>query len=99
MWPNEVGPRKEDPPMSQRGKQRQKLIVEAVIESHEGSWSESTKRTVRSDAHRILEALVAEFGVEKSILAMNKQGFEGKAYSYLIKPMYIEARSRRPKSR
>jgi hypothetical protein len=84
--------------VSQRGKQRQKLFVEAVIESHEGSWSDSTKRTARSDAHRILEALVAEYGVEKSILAMNKQGFEGKAYSYLLKPMHAEARSRRPRS-
>jgi len=45
--------------MSQRDKQRQKLIVEGVIE------------------------------------AMSKQGFEGKAYRYLLTPMYGEARGRR----
>jgi hypothetical protein len=85
--------------VSKRGKQRRKLIVEALIEDHKGSWSESTERTVRSDSHRILEALVAEYGIEETIQAMNRQGFEGKAYGYLVKPMYAKARSRRPTSK
>jgi len=81
--------------MSHRDKQPQKLIVEAVIDSKEDDWSESTQETARSDAQRILESLVSVHGVDNAIEAMNKQGFEGKAYRYLLRPMYEEARSRR----
>jgi len=81
--------------MSHRDKQPQKLIVEAVIENKKDDWSESTQATARSDAHRILESLVSMHGVDNAVEAMNKQGFEGNAYRYLLTPMYEEARSRR----
>ena len=81
--------------MSHRDKQPQKLIVEAVIEGKTNDWSESTQATARSDAQRILESLVSIYGVDNAIEAMNRQGFEGKAYRYLLTPLYREARSRR----
>lgn len=84
--------------MSLRDKQRQKLIVEAVIENKGNDWSESTQVTARSDAQRILESLISEYGVDNAIEAMERQGFEGRAYRYLLDPMYREARSRRTNS-
>ena len=81
--------------MSLRDKEPQKLIVEAVIKNKVNDWSKSTQVTARSDAQRILESLISEYGIDNAVEAMNKQGFEGKAYRYLLTPMYTEARSRR----
>ena len=82
--------------MSHRQKNPRKNIVEAVIESQTDKWSDATKQTARSDVNRILEALVSDIGVQGVIDAMDRQGFEGAAYRYLISPLFEESASRRP---
>ena len=81
--------------MSYRQRNPRKNLLEAVIEKQSAKWGDATGQTARSDALRVLEALVSEIGVEGTISAMDKQGFEGAAYRYLISPMYEEAESRR----
>lgn len=49
----------------------------------------------QSDAQRILEAMIAEFGIEGAVSALDNQGFKGKAYHYLIAPLCEEAYRRR----
>ena len=75
---------------------RRKNILDAVFERRDDSWSDSTKETARSDAYRVLEALVSKLGVEDVIAAMDHQGFDGAAYRYLVVPLHEEAVSRRP---
>jgi len=80
--------------VSKRDKDRHPLIIETIIKAKGDAWGESTQTTVRSDAQRILESLVAECGVDGTEAIMNKHGFEGAAYRYVIKPLYDEARVR-----
>jgi hypothetical protein len=82
--------------VSHRHKNPRKNIVEAVIASKSDEWGDATRQTVRSDANRILEALVSDIGIQGVVDAMDRQGFEGAAYRYLIAPLYEEAASRRP---
>lgn len=70
--------------------------MEAVIAAQGDRWSDATRQTARSDANRILEALVSDIGVQGVIDAMDRQGFEGAAYRYLIAPLFDESASRRP---
>ncbi len=82
--------------MSHRGDHPLPRIVETVIKKKGGEWSPSSQETVRGDAEKILEALVAEVGVEATVQALDRQGFEGKAYRYLLTPLFEEAQRRRP---
>jgi hypothetical protein len=43
----------------------------------------------------VLEALVAEYGVDAAVQALDNQGFKGSAYTYLLKPLHAEACRRR----
>jgi hypothetical protein len=43
----------------------------------------------------VLEALVAEYGIDASVVALNNHGFRGDAYRYLLGPLYDEAVRRR----
>lgn len=74
-------------------------IINAVIAMNADSWGTETQKVARTDAQRVLEAMIAEYGVAKAVLALDKQGFKGPAYRYLLKPLYIEARRRRPESK
>lgn len=71
------------------------MIVEAVIATKGDAWNESTRITARTDAERILEALVAEYGVEAAYRALENQGFEAKSCGYVLKPLFEEALARR----
>ncbi|KXS32531.1 MAG: hypothetical protein AWT59_1364 [Candidatus Gallionella acididurans] len=44
---------------------------------------------------RIIEALIAEYGVENAELALDKQGMKGSAYRYLLEPLHVQAIRRR----
>ena len=81
--------------MTHRDKNPEPLIVQTVIEQKGSIWNEETHRVVRTDAQRILEALVAEYGIEKSVCALDNQGLKGSAYRYLLKPLHDEAQRRR----
>lgn len=70
-------------------------ILSTVIEQKGDAWNEETQKVVRTDALRILEALIAEYGIENSVKAMDKQGMKGSAYRYLLKPLHAEALRRR----
>jgi hypothetical protein len=84
--------------MSHRDKNPEPAIIEAVIRQKGSGWSQSTQDTARSDAQRILEALVAEVGVERAVQALDHQGIAGYAYRYLLKPLYAEAQRRRARA-
>lgn len=84
--------------MSHRNSRPLPRIVEAVIAQRGAAWNESTQKVARTDAERILEALVAEAGVEGSVAALERQGFDGMAYRYLLRPLVEEALRRRHRS-
>jgi hypothetical protein len=68
------------------------LIIPAVIASKSASWNDETRKVAASDAQRVLEALVAEFGIERAVTALDNQGFRGEAYKYVLKPLHQEDR-------
>lgn len=81
--------------MSVTGKRRFPSIIETAIPSKLGT-AEITKKTFRSDAAAILEALMAEFDEHTVLNAMHHQGFEAKAYRSAIKALAAVAKERRP---
>ena len=81
--------------MTHRSNSREPLIVQTVIEQKATSWKDETSKVARTDAQRILEAIVAEYGVENCVRALDNQGLKGVAYRYLLKPLYAEAQRRR----
>ncbi len=81
--------------MSHRGRHPEPNIVEQVVETKGADWNESTQRVARTDAIRLLEALVAEYGVDGSLSALTSHGFNSASYSYLLKPLHDEAMRRR----
>lgn len=85
--------------MTHRRTNRESLIVPSVIDQKGSAWSDETRKVARTDAQRVLEALLAEYGVENAIRALNNQGLKGSAYGYLLKPLYNEAMRRRERSR
>lgn len=84
--------------MTHRKSNREPVIVFAVIEQKADSWSEETRKVARTDAQRVLEALIAEHGVEDAVHALDNQGLKGSAYRYLLKPLHAEARRRRQRA-
>lgn len=81
--------------MGLRRTHRRPVLVEAVIESKGDTWSQSTRDTARTDAQRILEALVAEHGIAATMRALENQGFTAEACGYVLKPLHEEAVARR----
>ena len=75
------------------------LIVPTVMENKGADWGAETRRVAESDAQRVLEALIAEFGVEAATRALDNQGLRGNSYTYLLKPLYEEAVNRRARAR
>jgi len=74
------------------------LIVPTVIESKGANWGTETKKVAERDTQRVLEALIAEFGVDAAIRALDNQGLRGSSYGYLLKPLYEEAVNRRARA-
>ena len=81
--------------MTHRKANREPLLVPTVIAKKSESWGEETCKVARTDAQRVLEALIAEYGVENAVHALDKQGLKGSAYRYLLKPLHAEALRRR----
>ena len=78
-----------------RSKKSHPVILDAVIEGKGSDWNKSTQAVVRTDSQRILEAMVAEFGIAGATEALENHGFTAKSYLYLLKPLYGEAQKRR----
>ena len=81
--------------MTKRSKKPQTVIIEKVIEEKGSAWNESTQEVARTDAQRVLESLVAEHTVDEVEEALNRQGFKGDSYGYLLKPLSKLAKKRR----
>ena len=70
-----------------------KRIIDVIADRP--SLSASTKKTYRREAENVLEALIAEFGIEHTLIALKNQGYVAKSYKSLLKRLYEEAESRR----
>ena len=70
-------------------------VVEHVVEQKAYPTETTSADTFRSDSAAILESLVAEFGEEIIVTAMNNQGFEGYSYRSTLKALAVEAIQRR----
>ena len=81
--------------MSYRSNHRKPKIIRALIKQKGAGWNKATQELAPDDGQRVLEALVAEIGVEGAKEALRKQGFEAGAYEYLLQPLYEEAQARR----
>jgi hypothetical protein len=80
---------------SSRRSHPEPLIIPSVIAAKGTSWAAATQKVATEDAQRVLEALVAEFGLEATRAALSNQGFEPTSYSYLLAPLHEEAVARR----
>lgn len=77
------------------GSIRFKRIIDAVADDPARDWNATTRdETFPADANAILEALIAEHGVEATLEALVNQGFSGD-YRYAAKPIFDEANRRR----
>ena len=85
--------------MTHRDRNREPLIIKTVIDQKGDAWREETRKVAQTDAQRVLEALVAEHGVEATVQALDNHGFKGEAYRYLLNPLYAEAHRRRLRAR
>lgn len=81
--------------MTHRRENREPLIVPTVIAQKGDVWGEETCKVALTDAQRVLEALLAEYGVENAVQALDNQGLKGSSYRYLLKPLHAEAIRRR----
>ncbi len=75
------------------------VIIEAVIQNKADDWNNATATVARTDAQRVLEALIAEYGIDAALQALDNQGFTGKSVRYLLTPLHAEATARRAKAR
>ena len=71
------------------------LIVPTIMEQKGTEWSKPTREVAASDAQRVLESLIAEFGIDEAVRALDNQGLRGSAYRYLLSPLHEEAVARR----
>ena len=81
--------------MTHRDNNRESLIVPSVVAQKGAAWSDETRKVAQTDAQRVLEAMVAELGVNGAVRALDAQGFKGSAYRYLLNPLFDEAHRRR----
>ena len=81
--------------MSYRSNHPKPKILRALIKQKGAGWNKVTQELAPDDGQRVLEALVAEVGVEGAKEALRKQGFEAGAYEYLLQRLYEEAQARR----
>jgi hypothetical protein len=55
-----------------RKKNPEPLIIPTIIQTMGSARSASTREVAEGDAQRVLEALVAEYGVEATVAALDK---------------------------
>ena len=80
---------------SPRRRQPEPLIIATIIDQKSLSWSDETRKVAGTDAERVLEALIAEVGIEGTRRALTNQGFKAESYGYLLNHLYTEAAARR----
>jgi len=74
---------------------RFKGLIETVINDPKRPWrANATPVAARNDANCVLEALLAEYGLDAAAGALKKQGLKGD-YQYIIEPLHAEAVARR----
>jgi hypothetical protein len=71
-------------------------LIDSVASDPERPWKDNTRDQFAIDANAVLEALLAEYGVEAALDAVERQGFKG-AYRHVVEPLYAEAVARRLK--
>jgi len=70
-------------------------IVNKLLAEKATTWASDVLQAAPTDSQHVLEALLAEFGVEAAIRALDNQGFFGEAMRPLLNSLYIEAVRRR----
>lgn len=81
--------------MSHRARRPRQRILATIITEKGDRWNDATRDVARSDAERVLEAMIAEHGVDNAVQALDNQGLSGAAYRYLLDPLFAEATRRR----
>jgi hypothetical protein len=83
---------------SNRKANPERLIIPTVIAAKADAWNASTREVAETDAQRVLEALIAEYGVDGAKQALTNHGFAAESYGYLLTPLYAEATKRRQRT-
>jgi hypothetical protein len=83
---------------SPRRSRPEPLIIPTVIAAKGVTWNAATAEVAATDAQRLLEALVAEVGVEGTVTALRNHGFDPTSYGYLLSPLHQEAADRRKRA-
>src|SRR6478672_6477001 len=83
------------PAMAHRDENAEPPLVDKIIADKAATWAKEVLHGAPADAQHVLEALLAEYGVEAAIRALDNQGFQGEAMRYLLNPLYVEAARRR----
>lgn len=69
-------------------------LIDSVADDPARQWKDNTRDQFAIDANAVLEALLAEYGVEAALAAVERQGFKG-AYRHVVEPLHAEAVARR----
>jgi len=69
-------------------------LIDAVANDADRAWKDNTRVQFAIDANAVLEALLAEHGVEGALAALTNQGFRGR-YRHVVEPLHAEAVARR----
>jgi len=70
-------------------------ILDKIIADKAATWDEGMQKFAQSDGQRVLEALLAEYGIEAAVRALDNQGYSGNAVRYLLQLLHDEAMRRR----
>jgi hypothetical protein len=71
-------------------------LIDSVAGDPDRPWKDNARDQFAIDANAVLEALLAEYGVEAALAAVERQGLKG-AYRHVIEPLHAEAVARRLK--
>jgi hypothetical protein len=69
-------------------------LIDAVALDPVLPWQDNTRDQFAIDANAVLEALLAEYGVEAAVAAVERQGFRGH-YRHVVERLHAEASARR----
>lgn len=83
---------------SPRKRRPERAIIPTVIAAKGAAWNASTQKVAAEDAQRVLEALLAEVGIEQAKAALTNHGFDSQSYGYLLSPLHAEAIARRERT-
>jgi len=69
-------------------------LIDEVTNDADLPWKDNTRDQFAIDSNAVLEALLAEYGVEAAVIAVHRQGFRGK-YRHIIERLHPIAVARR----